>query len=85
MSIIAGRSYAFVVGTAVGVNIGFNGPYSVGGSFDGYSGGDALRADGADGFEQGWDLGFRVDTEIGVFGLSFSNLIGLVPFRREGP
>ncbi|MBI2894606.1 MAG: BamA/TamA family outer membrane protein [Deltaproteobacteria bacterium] len=32
-----------------------------------------------------FDLGFRVDTEIGVFGLSFSNLIGLVPFRQEEP
>ncbi len=62
--IIAGRSYAFVLGTAFGANVNFNGPYSVGGSFAGYAGGDALRADGADGFEQGWDLGFQVNVVV---------------------
>lgn len=84
VSIIAGRSYAFVLGTAVGVNINFNGPYSVGGSFDGYSGGDALRADGADGFEQGWDLGFRVDVIVPApGGLAAFGLLGLAGIRRR--
>lgn len=82
--IIAGRSYAFVLGTAFGVNVGFNSPYSVSGSFAGYSGGDALRADGADGFEQGWDMGFRVDVIVPTpSGLAAFGLIGLAGARRR--
>ena len=32
-----------------------------------------------------FDVGFRVDTEIGVFVLSMSNLAGLIPLRSDGP
>ncbi|MBL8747201.1 MAG: hypothetical protein JNK58_12705 [Phycisphaerae bacterium] len=80
--IIAGRSYAFVLGTAFSVD--FNAPYSVAGSFAGYDGGDALRADGADGFEQGWDMGFRVDVIVPTpGGLAAFGLIGLALARRR--
>jgi len=29
------------------------------------------------------DVGFRLDTTAGVFGFSFKNLLGLIPFREE--
>jgi hypothetical protein len=29
------------------------------------------------------DLGFRLDTTAGVFGFSFKNLLGLIPFSEE--
>lgn len=58
------------------------GLYSLGSSEDfvnapvGYSG-------GAFPIDMTLDVGFRLDTTVGVFGFSFQNLLGLIPFSEE--
>lgn len=63
ISIIAGRRYAFVVGTEFGVSVDFNAPYSMAGTFLDYADGSAIRADIGP-FNEGFDFGFQVNVVI---------------------
>ncbi|MDX2114755.1 MAG: hypothetical protein SFZ24_03930 [Planctomycetota bacterium] len=84
MPIIAGRRYAFSLGTAFGTNVNFNAPYSVGGSFgDPYVDGSGLRIDIGP-FDAGLDVGFRVNVNVpGPGALCTFGLAGAAALRRR--
>lgn len=81
--IIAGRQYAFVLGTETGVNVNFNPPYSIGGSFEQYASGSAIRVDVGP-FNEDFDIGFQVNVVVPGPGTgAMITMLGLAGMRRR--
>lgn len=89
ISIIAGRQYAFLIGTEVGVNVNFNAPYGLGGKFGNqFAGGSVvtLHSPSFPGSNSDIDIPFQVTvvvpstSAVGAFGV-FA-MAGLARRRR---
>ena len=82
--IVAGQSYAFIMGTAVGSNVDFTGPYAVGFTTDTYTGGRMAQWHQGQGASTTIDRDLSFEVAVPTPGAAaFFALAGLATLRRR--